>query len=329
MATKYIVNNAPDQIIDGNVVITGNATITGNLEISSKVKYRALLTQTGTLIGTNIDAFNMGLIIGETYTITNYVSGDDFSNVAEPPISGNINETGCVFVAKGETPNIWANSTELTSSGELVVNVLENTLGYDLEWISSPFGPQGGYYVAINSNTGPLLNQFPRNKTDIKVGIKYPFDFFPPIGGLTPIGISGIGNMFNKDSYIFIEMYYDGDLSPNALYYTPIEITVNQDTDTTIVNVYGENVSSFPYGNVSIDLFSGDHLAESFYTNSGTTVNNMEEMVDLLNNSEVTNFLGKYSINPAVENGVILEIPTNLMNRFSPDGELTFEVFND
>ena len=81
MATKYIVGNVPDQTISGNVTINGNLSVTGTT--TGLVTYKALLTQLGVQSGTSLDDFNGGLIIGETYTITDYQSGDDFSNIAD------------------------------------------------------------------------------------------------------------------------------------------------------------------------------------------------------------------------------------------------------
>lgn len=48
------------------------------------------------------------LIIGATYKITSYSSGDDFSNV------GGQNYTGNVFQATGEYPGVWTNGSTLT-----------------------------------------------------------------------------------------------------------------------------------------------------------------------------------------------------------------------
>jgi hypothetical protein len=53
------------------------------------------------------------LVIGDTYEITNYVVGDDFTDVADVQ-SGNINENGCVFIATGEIPAVWNSGSELT-----------------------------------------------------------------------------------------------------------------------------------------------------------------------------------------------------------------------
>lgn len=49
------------------------------------------------------------LVTGKTYEITNYVTGDDFTNVGAPR-----NENGVVFTATGTTPTTYSNGTELT-----------------------------------------------------------------------------------------------------------------------------------------------------------------------------------------------------------------------
>lgn len=314
MATKYIVNNAVNQTIEGDLMIEGS------LKSNSMGVYKALLSQTGTLVGTNISTFNYGLIKGELYTITNYVSGDDFDNIADVQ-SGVINQTGCQFIATGEVPTIWQNGSELTSDGGLVVEVLENTLGYDLSWTQSPFGGYG-YYIAINDTTGPLLNSFSRGTVQ-----------FNTQGSFNYISLlTGTVSYFAKDSMLGLNVFdLDlGDLTDNYLYYTPVDIIIKQDLDTTPINVYGLNVSSFPYGNVSVRLYAGDPLNSiSVFYGSYTQVNDMEELVAKLNSDTDTNFLGTYTVNQDVENGVILAMPTNLKNQFSPDNTLTFEVFND
>jgi hypothetical protein len=274
MATKYIVNKAKNQTIRGNLTINGNLNTTGLAISSGILTYRALLTQTGVVTGTSITSFNYGLIIGETYTVTDYQSNDDFGNVADvqtggissfnylwnsvPLIDGSFaditgtsasgydatfdiyitagtstfieiasvgsnyiygetitisgndvggssptndivitvsgltpNSTGSVFIATGENPSDWQYHSELSSDGGLIVDVLENSLGYDLEWDWSPLGGVG-YYVAYNNNTGPLFNSFPRSKTEITTPLKYSFGggggYFPPF--ITPSVVS-------------------------------------------------------------------------------------------------------------------------------------------
>jgi hypothetical protein len=84
MSTKYIVNNVPGQTINGDITINGNLSVTG-VTTGSLATYKALLTQLGSQTGTTLGGFggfNDGLIIGETYEILNYQSGDDFSNIA-------------------------------------------------------------------------------------------------------------------------------------------------------------------------------------------------------------------------------------------------------
>jgi hypothetical protein len=315
METKYIVNNLSGQTIYGNLVVTGT-TSSNNTGV-----YRALLTQTGTIIGTSINQFNFGLIIGETYTITSYQGSDDFSNIANVQ-SGTINETGCIFIATGETPNFWADNSELTSAGGLIVDVLENTLGYNISWQQNPFGGNG-YYIGVNDSTGPLFNSFPRSQTTVNMSIKYPFNWL----GFPPIGITGISNYTEKDSAVFIEMYFDGSNIDNALYYTPVEITINQGPTTPFV-AYGLNTSNFPYGNISIRLYAGENSVESIYGDYNE-VNDINELVTALNNEPDINILGTFSVNADVENGIILTTTQRIKNQFSPNNTLTFEVFND
>lgn len=315
METKYLVNNLPTQTINGNLIVTGTTT-SNNTGV-----YRALLTQTGTIIGTNIGIFNYGLIIGETYTITSYQGTDDFSNIANVQ-SGTINETGCVFIATGETPNFWGDNSELTSNGELIVDVLENTLGYNISWQQNPFGGNG-YYIGVNDSTGPLYNSFPRSQTSINMSIKYPFDW----SGFPPIGITGVSNYTEKDSAIFVEMYFDGGNVDNALYYTPIKITVNQGPLTPFV-AYGSNTSNFPYGNVSIRLYAGENSLETIYGDYNL-VNNITELVTALNTDPIISTLGTFTVNMEIENGIILTTTERIKNQFSPNNTLTFEVFND
>ena len=254
--TRYIVNNTSGQVIDGSITINGGITVTG--PSNGLITYKALLTQLGVQTGTDLNDFNEGLIIGETYTILDYQSDDDFSNIANiqggriitfsslwtipqsnsyyPGLTGATNgsgtgatfevstdglgggslsidsigtdyaindtitilgtdiggitpdndilititdstpfiiETGCVFIATGEAPANWDNESTLESSGNLVVKVLENNLGYDIEWITDIIAP--GFYLGFNKTTGPLYNTFNRNSTFIQGRNQIPF----------------------------------------------------------------------------------------------------------------------------------------------------------
>jgi hypothetical protein len=407
MATKYIVNNITGQTITGDLTINGNITVTGTSNNSGT--YRALLTQTGPITGTYLPAFNYGLIVGETYTIKDYVNGDDFSNIADVQSGGTLifdyvgattgyggvngvtgttsgsgsgatfnvywcgttynevnvvnsgvdyvvgdtitilgtsvsgstpendititvtdltpTETGCVFIATGQTPNYWGEGSELVSDGGLIVDVLENNLGYELFWVQTPFGGDG-YYVAFNSTAGPVYNSFQRDKVEVITPFKYPFDNEGP--SFPPFIVPGIDSFLNKDSSIFIDtIYVGGPGQPlnDLLYYTPIEIKINQDPLTPVI-AYGFNVNSFPYGNISIDVIAGENYIQTFYGNY-VLVNNINELVIALNNDTTINYLGTFSVNEGVENGIILTTTQRIKNQFSPNNELTFEAFND
>ena len=56
-------------------------------------------------------------------------------------------------------------------------------------------------------------------------------------------------------------------------------------------------------------------------------INNMSELIIQLNSDPVTSYLGTYSDDGF--GGVLLEMPTNLVNQFCANNTLTFFVFND
>ena len=321
MATKYIVDNVANQTITGDVTINGNLSVTG-VTTGSLSTYTALLTDIGSQTGTslnNFGGFNDGFIIGETYTIATYVSGDSFSNIANVT-SGVIDTTGCVFIATGETPTNWDNGSTLVSSGNLVVTVLENNLGFDIEWIDDEFQP--GFYVGYNSTTGPLYNTFNRHSTFVQGGNNIPF--FGP----TLIDTFILPYNFNeKDDSIVLAVFDLSGPTPvsDSLYYYPVEIQILQDTDTTPIILSGTVESSFPINLTSIDLRCNGNYIQSLYGDG--TVNDMSELIIYLNSEPDMSYLGTYS--DAGDGGVLLEMPTNLVNQFCSNGTLTFEVFND
>jgi hypothetical protein len=406
MATKYIVNNVPGQTINGDITINGNLSVTG-VTTGSLATYKALLTQLGSQTGTTLGGFggfNDGLIIGETYTVNLYESGDDFSNIADlesggvlgisysgvSPSDGSFsgltgttdgfgtgatfdvsitsgvtsttctlpgqgyqegntitilgtdiggtsptndltitvtgltpNSTGSVFVATGEIPTNWSNGSTLVSSGNLAVTVLENNLGYDIEWVNDDeFQP--GFYLGFNSTTGPLYNTFNRNTTFVQGGGSAILFFGPFISETfaTPISFN------EKDDSVVVAIF---DLSEGPtpvsdnLYYFPIEIQILQDTDTTPIVISGTVESSFPFSAPSIDLVCNGNYIQVLY--GGGSVNDISELIIFLNSEPNISYLGTYS--DAGDGGVLLEIPTNLVNQFCSSGTLTFEVFSD
>jgi hypothetical protein len=407
MATKYIVDNVPGQTINGDITINGNLSVTG-VTTGSLATYKALLTQLGSQTGTTLDGFgglNDGLIIGETYTVNLYESGDDFSNIANA-LSGvvlrysysgtsvtgvtntytsggstsgegsgiefeivvnrdayesisivtigygyasgdtitilgtnvggispdndititvdrsttdNPNETGSVFIATGEIPTNWSKGSTLVSSGNLVVKVLENNLGYDIEWVEEFFGP--GVYFGYNSTTGPLYNNFNRNTTFV-LGGGTTIPFFGP----TTIDTFVLPYTLNEKDDSILLAVFDKKLEsvPDSLYYFPVDIQIKQDTDTTPIVISGTIESLFPFSAPSIDLVCNGNYIQTLYGDG--IVNDMSELITYLNSEPNMSYLGTYSDDGI--GGVLLEMPTNLVNQFCSSGTLTFEVFN-
>jgi hypothetical protein len=406
--TKYIINSGT-QSISGNLTIDGNLSVTGTTT-GTLATYKALLTQLGTQSGTDLDDFGGGLIIGETYEILDYQSGDDFSNVADvqtgkifdfdytwvvPLITnstysgitgstdgagvgadfnvdidlggtgsvtiqnigddydiGNtitilgtnvggttpendititvtevtplINSTGCIFIATGETPTNWDNGSTLVPSGNLVVKVLENNLGYDIEWVTGEIG--AGVYLGFNSITGPLYNNFNRNTTFV-LGGGNSISFFGLEPNLLETFIGPVSFVNEKDDTIFVAVVDTEILDTVAdnLYYFPVQIQILQNVNTTPIVISGTVETSFPIYDPSISLFCNGNYIQSLYGDG--TVEDMSELITYLNFQPNMSYLGVYS--DPEDGGVLLEMPTNLVNQFCSSGTLTFEIFSN
>lgn len=294
--------------------LTGISGITNEVGV-----YNALMTQTDSFTGTTINDFGNALIKGETYLITNYVPGDSFSNVAQV-ISGNIDETDCVFIATGETPYIWSNGSELVSYGNLVVDVLENTLGFDIDWKHIPFGGQG-YYVGANKNTGLIYNAFNRTSVMMSAEVVIPINGIPYWQYFaSPASLS------SKDACLLLYVLSPFSSVDGTLYYTPVQVKIKKDMDTAPITISGTVTSSYPFSNVSVDLICGLNYVESF-NGDPTVVNDISELIAQLNLNQTTSYLGSYSDDGL--GGVLLTMPTNLKRQFCPDGTLRFEVYAD
>jgi hypothetical protein len=186
--------------------------------------YRALITQTGAITYTGgSDTPIGGFILNETYTITNYSPGDDFSNVGSV-VSGNMNETNCVFIATGDTSsltitaNTWVDSV-ITSNGDVIIHELENTTGFELISLFNP-ADTGYYAFFINSSTeSGLIN----HKTSVTVG-SIPFGSLP-LSTSVPMYFSGL---IPDTSLPLIWVLDSLTLTPinDSLFYTPLEIKV-------------------------------------------------------------------------------------------------------
>ena len=118
---------------DGTVITTFQKNGIGSKSATTAYKvYRATLTQSGD--GTTT-ATSGTLTVGVRYKITDYQTGDDFTNVGAAT-----NALDVEFIATGTTPADWTNSSELTDTSAPVATVLENTLGGELVWTRTALG---------------------------------------------------------------------------------------------------------------------------------------------------------------------------------------------
>jgi hypothetical protein len=167
MATKTIDQLPSSSPLTGSEVlpiVQGNETVKTTVqEIGSFTRpykvYTALLTQRGgNDPGSFFSAENGNLIIGVTYEINNYKSGDDFTNVGAPS-----NANGVQFVATGTTAAKWDGETELRfNSGAPIVTVLENTIGNI--WVT--YDKTGIYQINSNGLFTPNKTTFFINLMD-------------------------------------------------------------------------------------------------------------------------------------------------------------------
>ena len=131
-----------------------------------------------------------------------------------------------------------------------------------------------------------------------------------------------------KDDILFLSIWdsVSETFVDDKLFYVPFEVKIKEDLDTTPVVISGSVVSSYPFSFASVDLICGSNYIQDF-VGDNVTVNDISELITELNTNTETSYLGTYS-DPG-DGGVLLTIPTNLVNRFCSNGTLTFEVFAD
>lgn len=191
-------------------------------DLENVKKWSALLTQTGPIVFTSSTESTGGLILNEIYTINNYVSGDDFSNIAEV-ISGVINTSNCVFKVVGNPnesyfyPSVWE-ASELESQGGMVVTVLENTLGTEVV-VEYPAFDNPAFDSTIRIY--PTSGVFVPTKTTITTQMSIPYDLTSPV----PQIMTGIDRQ-TLTGVMWVFDFFSGTLSPNLLNNTIVNITV-------------------------------------------------------------------------------------------------------
>jgi hypothetical protein len=110
------------------------------------------------------------LVVGRYYTITDFIAGDNFTNVASV-YSGTINTDGCVFLATGTTPTTWTNLSILTSNEDLDFRIYNHNYTRALQIASRTtyLGTGAGYVY-------PLIDRGTNGGSDIIWNVK---DFLP------------------------------------------------------------------------------------------------------------------------------------------------------
>ncbi len=178
--------------------------------------FRALLFQTGSITSTEPPIG--GLIPGEQYTITNYQDGDDFSPIADV-VFGEINTTGCIFIATGTgigDPNvIWSNGSTLVSLGQFFMNTLENTLGFEVGFEANPSGAPGLFIFYTLTDE----QQFKAPLTQCYTQQTPPYDF-----NLTLPTFLFFTDAQSSNVVLITIDPFSGEFADNLLYYTPITI---------------------------------------------------------------------------------------------------------
>ena len=204
-------------------IFKDNQTFKGTFtDLQPTKKWVALLTQTGPVTFTSSTNSDGGLILNEIYTIDSYVSGDDFSNIAQV-LSGVINTTNCVFKVTGNTntenfyPTTWDGS-ELTSQGDMVVTVLENSLNTTVIVEHPAFNDPNLEGVC---RIYPTTGQFFSTNTTIKVQSPIPYGLVNQI----PVLIAGIDRE-TKTGAMWVFDFFTGALSPNLLNNCLMEINI-------------------------------------------------------------------------------------------------------
>jgi hypothetical protein len=199
--------------------LQGDTSLVTNAQLDTAIRNAGIiqgLKRWKGLIGQQTGSNSTGgisLRVGQIYTVSTFVAGDDFSNMTL--ISGTVNTTGSVFQATSDTPTGWANGSDLVWGSEPYAIVLENSMGEDLTF--NYINP--GEYEIISGNgyftPYKTLATVAGNRYDPSGPIYWNFAINTDLGG----GASSL--------YLFSSsMSIGGTLTDEGLLFTPVEITV-------------------------------------------------------------------------------------------------------
>lgn len=175
------------------------------------------------------------LEVGIEYTILDFNTGDNFSNVATV-ISGVINTTGCVFLATGTTPTTYTNGSTLAKYV---------TQSYTYAELKAGLGLGSKVYKALLTQTGtsaPVATVLVNNLSGTpvwsydsagfyKLTLAGEFILGKTIYNIVPSDNSAnsqiLASLFNGAPDVFqLETRSSGVLTNEVLYSTPITIEV-------------------------------------------------------------------------------------------------------
>jgi len=153
------VLNLNDDIQGSHAVTVDDIKEYSNIGVPGELVFEAYIRQSGT--DDPQSQTSGSLVIGKTYVINGYISGDDFTNVG-----ASSNTDSVRFIATGTTPAVWTNLSNLdyNNGAPTVSYVLKDTLGCTgFTWVGT-----GTYGMFFPSNLVEL-------KTFVEIGtLLYP-----------------------------------------------------------------------------------------------------------------------------------------------------------
>jgi len=185
VATQYFNKNLKTPckyIVDGIENFAGDLQLIKiNIKPDNSIVYECSIIGAGGSVFVDIgDKYIVGnaqvtatsglLVVGRYYTITDFIAGDNFTNVASV-YSGTINTDGCVFLATGTTPTTWTNLSILTSNEDLDFRIYNHnyTRANQIASRTTYLGTGAGYVY-------PLIDRGTNGGSDIVWNVK---DFLP------------------------------------------------------------------------------------------------------------------------------------------------------
>jgi len=189
--------------------ITTDINVSGNVNktLAPYKIYTALLSQNAPIPSQTSGTFT----IGQIWTVTSYVAGDDFSNMEL--ISGTTqNETGAVIRATDTTPTVWINSSDLSYDG--APYVVSTDSNGNLAPFENTLGDVSFGYLEIGTFVIICIGNLISNKTLITTG------------GISNNGCIYVQAQEPPDSFTIESTNGAGDYTDSLFFDLPIEIRV-------------------------------------------------------------------------------------------------------